>query len=644
MTVAVDDPAEVRRVSSAARLLSTYGSLIGIGVLAALLLVWAPSSLSDFRLGNLGKYCALALGSMGIGLAWGRGGMLVLGQGVFFGLGAYAMAMHMKLEAAGPEGVPDFMSLYGDGTMPFWWEPFRSATFTVLAIVALPAVVSFVLGYAILKRRVKGAYFAILTQAMSVAFATLLIATIKQTGGFNGLNTFSTVFGHNLFDPTVKRNLYLVAAGLLIVFLLILWQVYRSRYGELLVATRDAEERIRFLGYDPANIKLVAFVVAAVMASIGGAVFVPIAGIVSPSNVDAAASIMLLAGVALGGRASLFGPALGAIAVGYGRSTLSERFPTQWTYFLGALFIVVILFLPGGVASLWPTLRSRWTPVACNERIEDRPRSRPCRPRPGRAGGVGMTASFLAEDYLEIRDLTVDFDGFKAVDGVDLTFLQGRLHFLIGPNGAGKTTLVDALTGLVRSTGQATFRNHDLLAMKSHMIVRLGIGRTFQTASVFEQLSVLQNLDIAAGVHRKARGSILARRKVPERVDEALETIGLTELAHRPAGILAHGQKQWLEVGMLLVQDAKVMFLDETVAGMSGDEREETGELLKRIVGDRTIVIIEHDMDFMRRYADFVTVMHTGAVLAEGTVAEVQADQRVQEVYLGTATEGAAHG
>ncbi len=163
--------------------------------------------------------------------------------------------------------------------------------------------------------------------------------------------------------------------------------------------------------------------------------------------------------------------------------------------------------------------------------------------------------------------------------------------------------------------------------MKSHMIVRLGIGRTFQTASVFEQLSVLQNLDIAAGVHRKARRSILARGKVPERVEEALETIGLTALAHRPAGILAHGQKQWLEVGMLLVQDAKVMFLDETVAGMSTDERDETGELLKRIVGDRTIVIIEHDMDFMRRYADFVTVMHTGKVLAEGSVAEVQADQ-----------------
>jgi urea transport system permease protein len=338
--------------------LENYGGLIAIAVLALILLVWAPSALSAFRLGTLGRYCALALASMGIGLAWGRGGMLVLGQGVFFGLGAYAMAMHMKLEAAGPDGVPDFMTLYGDGTMPGWWEPFRSGPFTIFAIVGLPLIVSFLLGYAILKRRVKGAYFAILTQAMTVAFATLLEATGKQTGGFNGLNTFSTVFGYNLFNPEVKTNLYRIAAGLVIVSLLVLWQLYRSRYGELLVATRDAEERVRFLGYDPANIKLVAFMLAALMASIGGAMFVPIVGIVSPLDVGASASILLVAGVALGGRASLFGPVLGAIAVGYGRSALSETFPTRWTYFLGALFIVVVLVLPGGIASEWPRIKA----------------------------------------------------------------------------------------------------------------------------------------------------------------------------------------------------------------------------------------------------------------------------------------------
>jgi urea transport system ATP-binding protein len=255
-----------------------------------------------------------------------------------------------------------------------------------------------------------------------------------------------------------------------------------------------------------------------------------------------------------------------------------------------------------------------------------------------------VTASFLGQDYLEVRDLTVDFDGFKAIQGVDVTFVQGRLHFLIGPNGAGKTTLVDALTGLSHGTGTAEFRNHDLLTMKAHEIVHLGIGRTFQTASVFEQISVLQNLDIAAGLHRKARGLLLPRRKVPESVEAVLETTGLSAVAHRPAGILAHGQKQWLEIGMLLVQDAKVMFLDETVAGMSAEERDETGELLQRIAGDRTIVVIEHDMDFMRTFADFVTVMHAGKVLAEGTVSEIQADPRVQEVYLGTVAEVVSNG
>jgi urea transport system ATP-binding protein len=242
-------------------------------------------------------------------------------------------------------------------------------------------------------------------------------------------------------------------------------------------------------------------------------------------------------------------------------------------------------------------------------------------------------------DYLEVRDLTVDFGGFKAVDSVDLTLLEGRLHFLIGPNGAGKTTLVDALTGLVKGTGRAPYGSRDLLSMKSHEIVHLGIGRTFQTAAVFEQLSVVQNLDIAAGMHRSKRARLRARRHLPEVVEQTLETIGLTALADRPAGILAHGQRQWLEVGMLLVQNAKIMFLDETVAGMSGEEREETGELLKRIVGDHIIVVIEHDMEFMRSYADFVTVMHSGRVLAEGTVAEIQADKRVQRVYLGTVAE-----
>ncbi|MFL6106135.1 MAG: urea ABC transporter ATP-binding protein UrtD [Marmoricola sp.] len=247
------------------------------------------------------------------------------------------------------------------------------------------------------------------------------------------------------------------------------------------------------------------------------------------------------------------------------------------------------------------------------------------------------------QDYVEVQGLTVDFDGFKANDNVDVTFLQGQIHFLIGPNGAGKTTLVDALTGLVSGTGYARYGRRDLLALKSHQISRAGVGRTFQTATVFEQLTVLQNLDIAGGVHRRSWSMLRARRGVPDYVEEAMETVGLAHLHDRPAGILAHGQKQWLEIGMLLVQDAKVMFLDETVAGMSQEEREETGALLRRIAPTRTIVVIEHDMDFVRNYADTVTVMHAGKVLAEGSVAQIQADARVQEVYLGRSVEGVVH-
>lgn len=249
----------------------------------------------------------------------------------------------------------------------------------------------------------------------------------------------------------------------------------------------------------------------------------------------------------------------------------------------------------------------------------------------------------MNDDYLEIRGLTVDFDGFKAIDGVDLTLIQGQLHFLIGPNGAGKTTLVDAVTGLVAGTGLARYRHQDLLRMKSHRIVRAGIGRTFQTASVFEGLSVLQNLDIAGGIHRSAWGMLRARRGTPSYVEEALETIGLTALRDKPAGVLAHGQKQWLEIGMLLVQDARVMLLDEPVAGMSAEERDATGELLLRIGRERTIVVIEHDMDFVRNYAQLVTVMHAGKVLAEGSVAEIQANAKVQEVYLGRTVEAEAN-
>ena len=258
-----------------------------------------------------------------------------------------------------------------------------------------------------------------------------------------------------------------------------------------------------------------------------------------------------------------------------------------------------------------------------------------------------MTASFVGEDYLEVRDLTVDFDGFKAIEGVDVTFLQGRLHFLIGPNGAGKTTLVDALTGLVqrhrrRPSSATTNLLDDEVAQDrapGHRPDLPDRDRLREAQRAAEPRHRRRRAPQGAGAAAAPAG------RCPSASRRRWRPIGLTALADRPAGILAHGQKQWLEVGMLLVQDAKVMFLDETVAGMSAEEREETGELLQRIVGDRTIVVIEHDMEFMRTLRRLRDGACTPARCSpRGRSPRSRPTRKVQEVYLGTVTEVALDG
>jgi urea transport system permease protein len=330
-------------------------------VAALLLFVVAPLVLSPFRLDQLGRYLCFGIVAVGIGLAWGRGGMLTLGQGVFFGIGAYLMAMHLKLADAGAGGTPDFMALISSGGVPWWWEPLRSEVVTLLAILLLPAALAAVLGLATFRRRVRGAYFAILSQALAAAFAILLIGNPTGTGGSTGLSGFRGFFGFALSDPANRLVLFFTAAGVLLLLLALTRQLMVSRYGELLVACRNAEERVRFLGYDPATVKTVAFVVAAFTAGVAGALFVPIVGIISPNDVGIVPSIGMLIGVAIGGRNTLFGPVVGAIAVAWAGTTLSEQFPSGWTYAQGLLFMLVIAFLPGGLASLagrWRRIRA----------------------------------------------------------------------------------------------------------------------------------------------------------------------------------------------------------------------------------------------------------------------------------------------
>ena len=242
------------------------------------------------------------------------------------------------------------------------------------------------------------------------------------------------------------------------------------------------------------------------------------------------------------------------------------------------------------------------------------------------------------EFALTVEDLSVSFDGFKAVDSLNLYVDQNELRVIIGPNGAGKTTLLDLICGKTRaSAGRISFKGAEMTTLPEYQIVRSGIGRKFQTPSIYENLSVFQNLEVSFPRGRGVFGALFFKTtdEVKERVLAVANEIGLPDQLEVEAGLLSHGQKQWLEIGMLLMQDPELLMLDEPIAGMSVRERELTAELLKRICKGRAMIVIEHDMEFVKRIADKVTVMHQGKILAEGSMDKVQADSRVIDVYLG---------
>jgi urea transport system ATP-binding protein len=242
------------------------------------------------------------------------------------------------------------------------------------------------------------------------------------------------------------------------------------------------------------------------------------------------------------------------------------------------------------------------------------------------------------EFILYIEDLTVSFDGFKAVDGLNLYVEKDELRVIIGPNGAGKTTVLDLICGKTQPTaGSVKFNDKELIGLSEHEIVREGVGRKFQTPSIYENLTVYENLEVSYPSGRGVLGCLAFKRSpdVVARIKEVAKEIYLDHLLDAEGAILSHGQKQWLEIGMLLMQEPELIMLDEPVAGMSPAEREQTAALLNRISKGRAIIIIEHDMEFVSRIAHRVTVLHLGKILAEGSMEQVQHNPKVIEVYLG---------
>lgn len=320
--------------------------------------IWLDSP-SDIR--KWAEFLCYATLAIGVDLAWGYGGMLVLGQGVFFGIGAYSMGMYLTLENV-PEGseLPSFMSLYSDfTTLPGLWRPFHHLWFAIGAAVVVPMVVAAALGYLVFTRRVRGPFFALLTQATALIFTLILIGNLPLTAGFNGLTDFTTIFGRNKYEPATNLWVYRLAAVAMLAILALALVMVRSRFGRLLVAVRDSEERVRFLGYDPALIKAVGFAVSAGIAGIAGAIAAPIIGIVAPNQFGILPSILFVCWVAVGGRGTLWGAVIGALVVNWARTTVSSARPDDWSYLQGGLFVVVLAFAPGGIVGIAKAARQR---------------------------------------------------------------------------------------------------------------------------------------------------------------------------------------------------------------------------------------------------------------------------------------------
>jgi urea transport system permease protein len=367
---------------------------------ALLLLVVFPLTLSSFRLGMIGKYLTYAFPALGLVMCWGKAGILSLGQGVFFGLGGYSMAMFLKLEASDPAstaiqstpGIPDFMDWNQLTSLPFFWRPFENLGFALFAVLAVPGLLALGIGLAMFKRRVGGVYFAIITQAIASVLGILIIGQQGYTGGVNGITDLKTLLGWDIRTDSARLTLYYVTAGLLLGLVWFSGWLLQSRLGRLLVAMREKEERVRFTGYDTAALKVFVFVFAAVVSGIGGALFTLLVGFMSPSFVGIVPSIEMVIATAVGGRQSLLGAIYGALLVNYGKTFFSESLPELWLFLLGGLFILVVMGFPNGLAGIQlqrsaalgvlHKLRSRWSALpSALQGIEQRVAPAPSQPQ-----------------------------------------------------------------------------------------------------------------------------------------------------------------------------------------------------------------------------------------------------------------------
>ena len=901
---------------------------------------------------QLGRYLCFAIAALSLDLIWGYGGMLCLCQFLFFSLGGYAMGMFLA-HHGGPEGIIDAVNwgkipaclfvVYPGGvgesqdqwTVPFFWKPFWNIWSTLILGMVIPGIVAAVIGFFVFRSRVRGVFFAVLTQAIVLAFWLVVCMNDMKLGGTNGLTRFDriildsreklsitimpeklaeagldpavvheavenktneirrlydeqvatkrealnlshaspptvnvdanpievrrsngeitirlarsihvwkaladfqqltiddqrklrdiadvTIHGYNLNDNNVTLSLYVLTVVVLLVVFVFCRLLMKSRMGRVLVAVRDNENRLRFSGYRPYVFKMLVFAMSGAIAGLAGMLYAPQMKIFTPTNLEPKESIAVVIFVAVGGRATLAGPVFGALGVSYLYSWLTSHSPDAWPIVLGLLFVLVTLYLPGGLMGIWQSWISVKIPRMIKRRSTDQMPS--AKEQPGHTdvklfiagffalafgilatygigkaavpwgnglmaqrdgssvvvglilmllagcasvhvlAGIGLTfvrpwgktillwtlpvcvvmsvtvagwlfftgtlrggipswsttgfkrlvelisttphllvfalwstaawfyllritrkqsaedsaatdtlegqtdevqdeasaaqdraerlagivakqkigpvKSTLDNSLLEVDSVKVVFDGFKALDVEQFSAGYYDLNVIIGPNGAGKTTLCDVISGKTRVTeGQISLGGHDITGLAEADIARLGVGRKFQTPTVFDSLTVFGNMELAIPGRHRLVHNIGNRPSAAERskIEEILARVKLLEHAETNVRYLSHGQRQWLEISMLILSDPRLLLVDEPAAGLTDQETILTAELLLELKAEHSVIVIEHDMEFVRLLNSNVTVLNEGSIMAQGNMETIQKDPAVIEAYLG---------
>ena len=582
------------------------GSTLGASLAVFLGLALVPFVWSSFTAYELGLYLLYGMVGQGIALCWGRAGFLPLGQALFFGIGAYLAGAGLR-------------SLGGDSWLLL--PVFAGACL-------IPALLAGAVGALVFDRQVgSGPYFSLITLALAMLGFQLANSMVEVTGGFNGMTGIPELAGIDPFE-----HLYYVIVAALAVTTAVSGYLRRSPFGQLLAAIAQNEERLQYFGFRTSRLKAVAFAISAGMAGLAGALYAPHQGIVTPQAVGFLLSAELVIWTAVGGRTSLAGPVLGAVAIGFLASGLRDTF-LYWEVAVALVFVIVVLRWPAGVAGMLQSAAARAIgrrggPGGSRERSPER---RITLPMP--AGKPSPKLRFEAVD--------VTVGSVEILRGLSFEIDAKAIHCMIGPNGAGKTSALNALTGkLPLAAGDIRWAGASLSGERPYGTAARGIGRKFQVPSIFPALTIGQNVDIAIWANRLRAADLF--RLTPYRW--RTELLGRLESRFpflrddgQPAGTLSVGERQMLDFALTMLAEPDLVLLDEPCAGLSVEETARMTEAIAELTAEigATGIIIEHDMQVVERLSDHVLVLHQGRLLASGTMDEVRNDPAVQAVYAG---------